>query len=172
MVPACSVRLGLVSKSPCTRDMEWGTSVGSISTPSIVRQPFCQEATRAFSLLWSLLPWFQKKTADRFTGPTDRHDKSPIPTASAVYLASSRRMKNRLGQIPHSWTIDGNCRLISNCAAATDPLILARPSKKPQLRGRRAQLRSGYVAHPGRPASYRHAVPSAADPHRPTTQPL
>jgi len=85
--------------------------VGSISSTSIVRQPILPESQqRPFFLLWSPLPSFQKRQLTALPAPTDRHDKSPIPTASAAHLAFSRRMKNRLGQIPHSWTIDGDGR--------------------------------------------------------------
>ena len=61
--------------------------------------------------------------------------------ASAAHLASSRRMKNRLGQIPHSWTIDGNSRPNFQFVPLLVTIII-RNFIEDLGRGRRAEFRS------------------------------
>src|SRR6516165_8546820 len=68
---------------------------------TIVRGPF--------SPLWPPLPCSQKRRASALPAQPDRHSRSP--SANEGSLVSSRRTKNRLGQILHSCTIDGDGRL-------------------------------------------------------------
>src|SRR6516162_2777728 len=72
-------------------------------SPTIERGPF--------SPLWPPLPCSQKRRASALPAQPDRHNRSPTAKAQEGSLVSSRRTKNRLGQILHSCTIDGDGRL-------------------------------------------------------------